>query len=268
MEDEASAKFNETMADGFLECQDYTQLMKYLNDVPLTGSLVNWLSQKGYVHGHVPCLYLLIRNYIKPSLTTRVPVYEHWFQVYICRLIMLFFMRIAEDIDSYQRGFGTDGCRWIYSHLRDKICGWVRSSVSDLDSISLLEVIDDRFRSGDGRNVVGVMPAPVWVETFSKTPIPGCTSLYWNTPMVPRRQACYDAMSMGPITDRITSMRRSTRESMVNWCLNPSQKRTMSHLLSFDMDCFTGMARPVHPPSAPLPETAHELFDSQPPTKF
>lgn len=270
METETKLEFDSKYADTLIERQDYSLLMEHLNRVPMTEVLADWLAKHGYVDGHVPCLYLLIRNYIKPGLTKRVPVYEHWFQVYICRLIVMFFMRIAEDVDSYQRGFGTDGCSWIYSHLRDKICGWARSSVPELETIPLTEVIDDRFQTGIGRNPVGVMPAPVWVETFRKTPIPGCTSLYWNSPLVPRRQACYDVTGTGPVTTRITDMRENTRALMFAWCLEASQKRTMAHVLTFDMESYTTAARPVHPPTATAPPqvTAQELFDKPPPTRF
>ncbi len=220
-------EFDSKIADDFASTQQYDKLQQLLDDASPTSVMMDWLSASGMIHGHPISLYYLIRNYIKPRLFKTLPTYETWIQHHVCRLIVTLLVRVAQDLKAFQGVFGAEEDPSIYKLFQEKLQAWVSDSVPDIFGVNLQDVI--------GADVPDIeYPSPVWVETFTVTMIPGCTTLYWNTPFQARRRACFD--HEGRIIARLTEIRSRVKRAFLNWA--SSSELTMSDLFTFGYDHY------------------------------
>lgn len=160
-----------------LENQQYTELVTALNqhvDLAREPKAIDWCIQHGYQNGHVPVLYVLVRNMLKHQ-AGRVPTTEQTAFTFQCVLFLL--LRVAQDVRCCHLDLAKSDRGFVYVVMRNKLREWI--SYWNPDTVPGLQALLPAFRQYC-QSIVPHLPLPTWTAAFSCSVV-GDT-FYWNTP--------------------------------------------------------------------------------------
>ena len=136
--------------------------------------VVDWSFVEGYKKGHVPILYMYIRNMIKHDTGTVMS--QAAFERSLLAVVFLL-MRTIQDVAACKRLFAIKDVENAYTILRTKMSSWLEKFRGRRwQSLRSLIVSSPKLKP-DG----GIFPSPAWCTKFSSNRFSSST-LYFGTP--------------------------------------------------------------------------------------
>lgn len=168
--------WNEKMMDDLLAAQDFGTLLSnsYLYrhfDSDRLFQVVDWTRLHGCEKGHVPILYMYLRNLIKHEVGM-VLSQQQFEEALFCVVNLL--LRTAQDVVCCKRLYAVKGVEDCYSNLRAKIHYWL-DKFTHRRWPTLRKMISSHTLTSD------VSPPPVWCTACSVSMISAST-IYFRQP--------------------------------------------------------------------------------------
>lgn len=147
-----------------------THLYRYFDSDRLP-EVVDWARAKGVEEGHVPILYMHLRNLLKHNTGT-VMCKEQFDDALFCVVNLL--LRTAQDVVCCKRLYAARGVEECYTNLRAKIQMWLEK-FRGRQWTSLSKIISSHALTAT------VAPSPVWCTACSVSFLSSST-IYFGKP--------------------------------------------------------------------------------------
>ena len=136
--------------------------------------VVDWSFVEGYKKGHVPILYMYIRNMVKHDTGTVMS--QAAFERSLLAIVFLL-MRTIQDVAACKRLFAIKDVENAYTILRTKMSAWLEKFRGRRwQSLRSLIVSSPKLKPDEG-----IFPPPAWCTQFSSNRFSSST-LYFGTP--------------------------------------------------------------------------------------
>lgn len=205
-----------------LASQDFGTLMSKgclyaLFDTHRLPQVVDWCESQGADYGHVPIIYMYLRNLLAPASGTVMG--EKTFLEALYGVVAML-LRTAQDIACCTRLFAAKDAGPVYGFLRAKLSFWLRKFRGrEWPDLAHLVSEFDQFKTGV------VVASPAWATACTVSMVSSNT-IYFATPK-PEVVA-----SVSETEDKAVDIRAATAEAFLEW----AAKQTWESFLDTDFE--------------------------------
>lgn len=213
--------WNPSEINDLLSSQDFSRLVSNeclyrFFDTERSMEVVDWCKTHGYNEGHVPVLYMYLRNLIKWE-SGRVMTDRDFQHALECVVFLL--LRTLQDVTVCSRLFAMEDAKKCYAILRSKINGWLIKFMGHKWP-SLRLIVTKLSNSLPSFNTY---PSPVW-STQCSTAMMSSSTIYFSTPTPSLMRSARENES------KVNEVRQEVAQKFFDW----SKERTWKEFLNQD----------------------------------